>query len=203
MTKKRSEEYKAKHRIREAERYWEKHKDDTSVCKICGVTYLKMERRGTTKTCSEGCSSINKKMNDKNRDKEKLVEYRKEYHIANREKRLEYQKSVRQSEIGKKRMAIQDAKPHRRIAKTLQYQARRAVFGNGKQSVEESILNTLGVEAKCNFCGTEEELCVDHMTPLSRGGTNTLDNLQILCRPCNSSKSNKTMEEFLVYMNIR
>ena len=37
---------------------------------------------------------------------------------------------------------------------------------------------------------------IDHKTPISRGGTNDKSNLQLLCRSCNLSKNNQTMEEF-------
>lgn len=56
-------------------------------------------------------------------------------------------------------------------------------------------------EFKCVYCGasTEEEFHIDHIHPISRGGTNWPDNLQILCRSCNCSKKDKTHEEFLTY----
>lgn len=38
---------------------------------------------------------------------------------------------------------------------------------------------------------------VDHMTPLSRGGSNWPSNLQLLCVPCNLSKGSRTMHEWL------
>lgn len=37
---------------------------------------------------------------------------------------------------------------------------------------------------------------VDHMTPLSRGGSDWPENLQLLCPSCNYSKRNKTMMEW-------
>lgn len=40
----------------------------------------------------------------------------------------------------------------------------------------------------CGVCGTHEELTVDHIVPLSRGGANDDSNLQTLCRRCNSRK---------------
>jgi hypothetical protein len=40
----------------------------------------------------------------------------------------------------------------------------------------------------CNHCGTRKYLSVDHILAESKGGKMTLDNLQTLCKPCNSSK---------------
>lgn len=44
---------------------------------------------------------------------------------------------------------------------------------------------------QCAKCGATDNLQVDHIYPVSRGGTNDLDNLQLLCGPCNLSKSAK------------
>lgn len=43
----------------------------------------------------------------------------------------------------------------------------------------------------CQQCDSKEHLCVDHVIPVSRGGDSSDDNLQILCLPCNTKKSNK------------
>jgi 5-methylcytosine-specific restriction protein A len=37
-------------------------------------------------------------------------------------------------------------------------------------------------------CRSTEDLTGDHIVPLSMGGTNTLENVQVLCRSCNSRK---------------
>ncbi len=44
---------------------------------------------------------------------------------------------------------------------------------------------------KCVKCGKTEYLEFDHIIPLSRGGANTANNIQILCRRCNSLKSDR------------
>lgn len=43
----------------------------------------------------------------------------------------------------------------------------------------------------CGNPGTE----VDHITPVSQGGTHDLDNLQLLCRRCHKAKTNRERAE--------
>jgi 5-methylcytosine-specific restriction endonuclease McrA len=46
----------------------------------------------------------------------------------------------------------------------------------------------------CQHCGKTVEdgvkLEIDHIIPVSLGGTNKMDNLQVLCMECNRGKSN-------------
>lgn len=44
---------------------------------------------------------------------------------------------------------------------------------------------------RCQHCDGWIDLCVDHIHPYSKGGTSELDNLQTLCRPCNSKKKDR------------
>jgi hypothetical protein len=41
---------------------------------------------------------------------------------------------------------------------------------------------------KCVKCGSQEKLEYDHVIPLSKGGSNTARNIQLLCEKCNRSK---------------
>lgn len=43
---------------------------------------------------------------------------------------------------------------------------------------------------KCNCCGSYSNIEYDHITPFSCGGGNDVSNIQLLCMPCNRSKSN-------------
>lgn len=48
---------------------------------------------------------------------------------------------------------------------------------------------------RCVLCGDSKKdgvkLHVDHILPRSKGGKDTLDNLQTLCQPCNLGKGNR------------
>lgn len=44
---------------------------------------------------------------------------------------------------------------------------------------------------RCLNCGSTENLSIDHIIPLSKGGQTIIQNLQTLCLTCNLKKSNK------------
>jgi len=43
----------------------------------------------------------------------------------------------------------------------------------------------------CQKCGSKENLTIDHIKPVSKGGSDDYDNLTILCKSCNSRKGAK------------
>lgn len=46
----------------------------------------------------------------------------------------------------------------------------------------------------CLWCGSTSKLSADHVIPLSRNGHNSIDNIQPLCRSCNSKKGTKILD---------
>ena len=57
------------------------------------------------------------------------------------------------------------------------------------QEVKDKVWNRDG--GKCVQCGSNKNLEFDHIIPHSKGGANTYRNIQLLCEPCNRSKSAK------------
>lgn len=55
---------------------------------------------------------------------------------------------------------------------------------------------------KCHYCeiSLNTNFHIDHKTPLSRGGDNSIDNLVFCCEDCNHLKHTRTEKEFLEFI---
>jgi len=56
---------------------------------------------------------------------------------------------------------------------------------------------------QCGYCGSKNNLTIDHIIPKSKGGLNTWDNLVTSCFRCNSIKDNKTPSEAGMRLRIK
>lgn len=51
-------------------------------------------------------------------------------------------------------------------------------------------------EHKCAYCGSEENLTLDHIIPQSKGGNNHTPNVLCACERCNRSKAHFNWEDW-------
>jgi 5-methylcytosine-specific restriction endonuclease McrA len=51
-------------------------------------------------------------------------------------------------------------------------------------------------DRRCCYCRSQDDLSLDHLTPVSRGGGAVVGNVAPACRPCNCSKHARLVEEF-------
>ena len=78
-----------------------------------------------------------------------------------------------------------------------QHQNRRARIedGGGSFTLDEWTALLIKYRYTCLCCGREDvKLTVDHVVPVSLGGSNDIENIQPLCKSCNCSKGANTID---------
>ena len=81
--------------------------------------------------------------------------------------------------------------------KVREYTERRRIrkTQNGEYQITEKELKKL-YESLCIYCGSNKRITLDHVIPISRGGSHGIGNIAPACLSCNSSKSDKTIMEW-------
>lgn len=65
----------------------------------------------------------------------------------------------------------------------------RSEFSTKRENIKNNLISLYGNQ--CMQCGKTNNLQVDHIYPLCKGGTNHESNLQLLCKTCNLRKGIK------------
>jgi len=86
-----------------------------------------------------------------------------------------------------------------RPLKNSRQQIRNRLLSNKQYVLTSKELNNL-YKKPCYSCGTNQNLSIDHIIPLSKGGNHSIGNLMTLCRSCNASKGNKLLVEWKKYL---
>ena len=79
--------------------------------------------------------------------------------------------------------------------RSLMYELLTFRSGDAKRMWRESIKARDG--HKCVYCGSTENLTIDHVTPKSKGGIDHADNCVTACRPCNQAKGSMHVDVFM------
>ncbi len=143
-------------------------------CKYCNKNFfakLSALKIGSGKFCSRECQGKWKSENSIGIDKS------------------EYFKQYRKTPAGKANI-----KANRHNRRTLEKDLTREMV----QRVYKDNITKYGV-LTCYLCGkpiVDNDDCLEHSTPLSRGGTNNYNNLGIAHQSCNNQKYTKTLDEY-------
>ena len=140
------------------------------------------------------------------KNKERVKEYRKEKYQAQKEDRLAYSKQRLERKradpawVEKERARKRAQHKKNPETKRCHVRKRRArIRGADGSHNAKDIAALLDLQKhKCVYCGTclKDGYEVDHIIPISRGGSNWPSNIQILCKDCNRSKWCKDPIEF-------
>ena len=161
-------------------------------CKWCGLGF---EYIRTTKVC---CSKKCQAAEYKKANAAKIAENRKEYRKANAEKiaeqSREYQKENAEK-IAEYQKEYRKANPEKCREICRKRRAMKLEVNESYTKEDEQFTYNL-FNNKCFSCGSIENLCIDHIYPLSLGNPLTRTNACVLCKLCNCSKKDKLPEDF-------
>ncbi len=174
-------------------------------CNKCGET-KKLEEFSVCKRNKSGRQSACKACNSAHYSKnaERVKKYQSERYYSNhKEELLKRAENRKKPEFKiKKRLSdkkwIENNREYYNLRSRAHCANRRARLRDipGKLHADE-VAELLRVKNKCSYCGATEDLCIDHVVPVSKGGHNTLSNLEVACMSCNSSKNNKDLKYWL------
>lgn len=85
------------------------------------------------------------------------------------------------------------AHPEANARSVRRYRARLVATGV-HHTAEEWAALCARYDYRCLACGERKPLTKDHIIPLSRGGSDQIDNIQPLCKPCNTRKGFETTD---------
>ena len=123
-------------------------------------------------------------------NKEKIASRAKAYYEANKEELIAKQKAYyeanRQEHTDRKRV-YNKKNPH--VGRTFNTNSRCKKLYNIEEKLSvKDVKNLFEAQPSCQCCGSTKKLELDHVQPLSKGGANTIDNIQVLCKICNMKK---------------
>jgi 5-methylcytosine-specific restriction endonuclease McrA len=141
-------------------------------------------------------------------DREKTLEYFREYAAERRPRirklalatfyRHKEEYSAKRREYDRKRYQTDPEVRRRKNQQASEKNRRRRakLYGIETQHHTEQEWQELCVryDHRCLCCGERKPLSRDHVVPVTMGGTDSIDNIQPLCKVCNSRKNNRTID---------
>lgn len=127
--------------------------------------------------------------------REEAIAYATEWNRQNPDKNTAYRKAWETKNPGYYTQYWQEHLSNRR-AIAVRYVAKKvSAQGDFTGDQWEEVKGRYGHQ--CLGCGkkeTEITLTIDHIIPLSKGGNNSIENIQPLCQSCNSRKRQRTID---------
>jgi 5-methylcytosine-specific restriction endonuclease McrA len=166
----------------------------TKWCQRCGKEYVPTV--GYQKYCKE-CGPIEKHEREAKEATARRVTYYKTH--PEQEKKRQARSCKTHSE---KRAEAQAryGRSHPMVSRLKDAKRRSLKYANTPISEMLTSTEWLAILAEydghCAYCDKEAKLTLDHVIPLSKGGTHSKENVVPACAHCNSSKGNKTLEEW-------
>lgn len=181
-------------------------------CSVCKVEKSleefhknKNRQNGRTVTCKP-CANKRTRLWEIENPEKVLENSRRLYHKNIEHSREKRRKRVRKWYAKNSAKAREASKSwrERNPESRRHYENKRRTLKKNNGVYEISLKETKKIASMpCSNCQKSDNITIDHILPLSRGGRHSIGNLQPLCFSCNSSKGTKTMMEWKIYLKGR
>lgn len=163
------------------------------TCKDCKSTQQKIYRS------KKGNSYMEPTKRWRSLNKENERKTKKEWYLKNRDQELQRAKNWHRNNSVKSRQLHKEWRENNRDKVRLQNQTRRSRRHNaaGLCTLEQLRARIDFYGGKCAYCRINLYSDIDHVIPLSKGGSNWPANLRPSCQTCNSSKNDKDLKSWL------
>lgn len=164
--------------------------------KPCPAGHLS-ERFVSTGTCRTCLREKTKSWQAIERNKMLNRAYARDWALSNPERAAQNKRAWRLINLQAltAREAERSKRPDRQVERRLSEARRRAMKHHSRGThTRAEVLALLEKQCgKCPYCAASirGKYHIDHVLPLSRGGTNAIENIQLLCPPCNHRKYTK------------
>lgn len=131
-------------------------------------------------------------------------QYRKDYYQKNREKRIKFvvewgRRNKEKRKVARDKWRAKNTERTNYLRRLYHYRKKNAAGTVSLQEIQK-MYRELPV---CPYCNQRPSNTVDHVVPLSRGGTNDESNLIPACVSCNSQKGAKTLWEWRPWLALQ
>lgn len=170
------------------------------------------KKDGLRSSCRECKKVYDKKYVEENKESKYAANYaytashRKEKAVYDKHRRDEFGDEIRREKrryyhSGGKEVGDVWKKANKKLVRVYASKGaakRRTLLVDSNLSHKEVLYWLESQDPVCTYCGTccKEYYEIDHVIPLSRGGSHSLGNLAVSCLSCNRSKKDKLLEEW-------
>lgn len=177
-------------------------------CTLCGIEKTldkenfykdKSSETGFKKSCKLCDKPRQQAYYQKNKDK--IIKRQLNYYNDNKENYHNYYENNKEEKLSYTKIYYKNNKTKvNKIYIRKDHKRRAKKYNNGGSYTNEQLEDCLlFFDNKCCYSGVElnkNNITIDHIIPISKGGTNYIWNIAYCTRSLNSSKSNKDLEEW-------
>lgn len=168
---------------------WHKYNGKNLICGLCNKEFYTPLCRITAKFCSRKCADLFKRKSIEHKKAVRKLYYQINKDYINARQLVWSHRNIEKRKIIKNRWRAKNKERTNFLSRMYHYRQKNA---KGKTTFEE-MQELYKNNPICVYCGKNKSNTIDHIKPLSQGGSNNFENLIACCVSCNSKKGDRSL----------